>query len=168
MKKILIYVIAAVCMVLMTACGGKNGKTGDFVDAGNITVNGVSVVPGSESSTAVDKLGEPVKYTEAASCYYDGMDKVYNYGDFEIRTCPAKDGKDIIQDICIMNGDYRAGLTELGIGSTFDEVKSAMNGHECKNTGSMYKYYYSDDAYLYFFMMNDTVKYFGYAIDVSN
>ena len=167
MKRIFAFIVAAMAVLMLAACGNKSGSTG-FVDAADIKAGGVTAVPGTDASEALDKLGEPVKYTEAASCYFDGMDKVYNYGDFEIRTYPAEGGKDIIQDVCIMGGSDKAGLTDLGIGSSLDEMETAMKGHECRNTGSMYKYYYDDDSYMYFFIMNDAVKYFGYAVEVSN
>ena len=168
MKKILVYILAFMSVFMLTACGKSAEGSKGFVDAGNIKAGAVTVVPGTDAAAAVEKLGEPEKYTEAASCYSDGMDKVYNYGDFEIRTYPSKDGKDIIQDLCIMGGDVKAGLTDLKIGSSLDEVKAVMKDYECNNIGSMYKYYYSDDAYMYFFILNDQVKYFGYAVDASN
>lgn len=48
-----------------------------------------------------------------------------------------------------------------------DDVTAAY-GNDYKLTGKMYKYYQSDTGYIYFFIMNDVVKYFGYAIDASN
>ena len=168
MSKILVYVLAVISVFVFTACGRNSGDNKGFVDADNIKAGGVTVIPGSDASEAVKQLGEPEKYTEAASCYFDGMDKVYNYGNFEIRTYPSEDGKDIVQDLCIMGGDDKAGLTDLKIGSSFNDVSTTMKDYECKNTGSMYRYYYSDNGYMYFFIMNDSVKYFGYAVDVSN
>jgi hypothetical protein len=93
------------------------------------------------------------------------MDKVYTYTGYEVRTYPDGD-KDIIQDICLSSKDFS---TDKGItaGSSLDDVTAAY-GNDYKLTGKMYKYYQSDTGYIYFFIMNDVVKYFGYAIDASN
>lgn len=176
MKKFAI-VLAAV-MFAMTGCGkaGNNteteaSKTTESAsdaksdkDAVAYTVEGVEIIPGTDFAEAKDKLGEPVKYTEAASCYYDGMDKIFTYDGFEVRTYP-KDGKDMIQDLCISSDKYKTakGVTVgMGVGEVI-----ASYGEADEINGKMYNYY-EGDKYIYFFIMDDAVKYFGYAIKAGN
>jgi hypothetical protein len=93
------------------------------------------------------------------------MDKVYTYEGYEIKTYPVGD-KDYVQDICMSTDDFATpeGVT---IGSTLDDVVKAY-GEDYELIGKMYKYYFTEDTYMYFFIMNEGVKYFGYAIEASN
>lgn len=59
--------------------------------------NDVTVYVDADASTVVDKLGE-YSYFEAPSCAFNGLDKVYTYGSFEIDTYPEGD-KDFISAI---------------------------------------------------------------------
>ena len=128
-------------------------------------INGIRIVPGEDFAEALDKLGEPLEYKEAASCYYDGMDKIYSYDGFEITTYPVKD-RDFVQDICISSDSLK---TDKGItvGSSLEDVIKAY-GEDYELKGKMYRYFCSDDTYRYFFITNDAVKYFGYGINADN
>lgn len=171
MKKRLIAICMCLClgMAFITGCSGKKDDTQPTKEVQNnsfsYTINDVKLVPGEDFSDAYKKLGEPDNYTEAASCYFDGMDKVYTYSGYEVRTYPDGD-KDIIQDICLSTKDF---ATDKGItvGSALKDVTDAY-GNDYKLTGKMYKYYVSEDEYVYFFIMDDAVKYFGYAVDATN
>ena len=158
--------ILIVAAVLLMGCGKEtpgNKETEDVKVA--YSINNISVVPGTEFDLIKESFGEPVKYTEAASCYFDGMDKMFTYDGFEIRTYP-KDGKDYIQDLCISSDRYKAD-GNVTVGSSLEDVQSVY-GKDFKQTGNMYKYVKEDNRYIYFFVLNDTVKYFGYAVDASN
>ena len=174
MKKRLIAICMCICMgmIFITGCaagkGSDDGQTktpGDEKNSFSYAIGDVELVPGEDFAKAYEALGEPVNYTEAASCYFDGMDKVYTYDGYEVRTYPDGD-KDIIQDICLSSKDYSTdeGIT---VGSSLKDVTDAY-GDKYELTGKMYKYYVSDKEYEYFFIMNDAVKYFGYAVDASN
>lgn len=52
---------------------------------------GVDVALGKNFDTALASLGEPKEYFEAASCAFDGLDKIYYYNGVEIRTYPQGD-----------------------------------------------------------------------------
>lgn len=169
MKKILCVCI--LMLVFATGCASKtdsdSGKQQSETDKSEFRyeINGVAVIPGESVADAVGSFGEPIKYNEAASCYYEGMDKQYGYDGFEIRTYPDGDD-DIIQDICITGEEYKT-LEGVGIGSSLaDVLKQYGEGYTL--VGKMYKYYVDDVRYKYFFIMDDAVKYFGYAIDAMN
>lgn len=159
------------CALLLCGCGNsstENETTSQTQDNANVfsyTINGVEIVPGEDFAGALAALGEPVDFNEAASCYFDGMDKQYFYEGFEIKTYPVGD-KDYVQDICVSVDTYSTpeGIT---IGSSLDEIVAAY-GEDYEKMGKMYNYYVEEDKYMYFFVTNDGVKYFGYAINASN
>lgn len=161
-------IICALCVMIvcLTGCGGE-GSSGNKKDGFKAVVNGnIEIEPGKSAKGVIDALGEPDRYDEAASCYFDGMDKVFNYGSFEIRTYP--DGEDdMVLDVCIMEPGDQAVGSGVAVGSSLDDVLSAY-GKDYTLIGKMYKYYYDDVRYTYFFIMDDAVKYFGYGIDVKN
>lgn len=165
MKKLIsVFLIIVLCM---TGCGkGGSDDSNDKSSDLSYTVNGVEIVPGADFSEALKALGEPDKYSEAASCYFDGMDKSYTYSGFEIRTYPGDGDKDYIQDICVTADKYKTpeGIT---VGSSLKDVTDTY-GDDYELIGSMYKYKKGDKGYTYFFIMKDAVKYFGYAVDASN
>lgn len=169
MKRIL--TVLCLCLVFLGGCGknAQNGTDNSQTENGGssfaFSIDGVAIEPGEDFAGAYAKLGEPDNYTEAASCYYDGMDKVYTYDGFEVRTYPDGD-KDIIQDLCLSSDEYS---TDKGItvGSSLEDVTSAY-GEDYSLIGKMYKYYEDETRYIYFFVMDDAVKYFGYAIDAAN
>lgn len=115
MKKILTLILALCMAVSMAACGGSEtpaGNTGDTGDAGNagvstdtpntgaeetykFTYKGVELELYAEAAPVIAALGEPTKYSESASCAFDGLDKNYYYGNLYIDTYP-EGGKDYI------------------------------------------------------------------------
>ena len=84
MKKILIFMLVA-CMILCFA-GCQSGNGGETQPANNQT---------AEQIFSFKALGEPMKYTESASCAFDGLDKSYYYGSFYLETYPQGD-KDFV------------------------------------------------------------------------
>ena len=57
--------------------------------------NGVKVGVDMEAAPIIAALGEPASYFEAPSCAFEGLDKNYSYGSFEIDTY-EQNGKDYI------------------------------------------------------------------------
>lgn len=169
MKKILC--ICMLVLVFSTGCKAKTDGNSDKQQSEQsksefkYEINGVALVPGESVADAIGALGEPAEYNEAASCYYEGMDKQYGYEGFEIRTYPKGDD-DIIQDVCVTGSEYKT-PEGIGIGSALSDVL-AQYGEEYNLVGKMYKYYADDVHYKYFFVMDDVVKYFGYAVDAAN
>jgi len=168
MKKWLSTLLLVV--LCLSGCGGNpDTKPSEEATKENVEcsyeINNTTIIPGRDFAPMYEKLGEPVRFSEAAIYYYDGMDKVYSYDGFEIKTYPVKD-KDYVQDICMSSDAYKTdkGIT---IGSTLEEVVAAY-GEDYELIGKMYKYYFTEDTYMYFFIMDEGVKYFGYAIDAAN
>ena len=51
-----------------------------------------------EAASVLNVLGEPLTYLEAPSCAFQGTDRIYGFGSYEITTY-EKDGKEYIYDI---------------------------------------------------------------------
>lgn len=60
--------------------------------------NGVKIGMDMEAAPIISALGEADSYFEAPSCAFEGLDKTYGYGSFEIDTY-EQDGKDYISTV---------------------------------------------------------------------
>lgn len=158
MKKRLFGLLLASCMLLSACQGKKNEAVYGFVNGK------VVLVPGDKFSADTDGLGETVKYMEAPSCYYEGLDKVFTYDGYEVITYPANGG-DYIQDISVTGTNFK---TDKGIavGDTLEAVTKAY-GEDLTVLGKMYQYYVNDTQYIYFFIVDDVVKYYGYSMKIN-
>lgn len=119
MKKIL-YI--ALTVLVLAACSAKP-KAGFTAAAANLVVDGKTLTPGMDYSTPVlGKPSDPAKYYEAASCAYDGLDKIYTYDTIAVYTYPSG-SKDYILEIDLLaSGKTAAGIK---IGSTLAQVEAA-------------------------------------------
>ena len=91
----------------------------------------------ADAAPVIDALGEPVSYFEAASCAFEGLDKMYTYNSFEIDTYPVED-KDFVSAI-IFKDDSITTAEGIAIGETRDKVE-AVYGTDYKEQGSMIVY----------------------------
>lgn len=109
---IILAVMATLCLILV-ACGNGQGSndpentndktaqtTTALVDTSaptpktdgyTLKVNDVAVSIDGAMASITEKLGEPTKYFESASCAFQGLDKVYTYGGVVIRTYPLNE-----------------------------------------------------------------------------
>ena len=139
MKRFLI-IVTVLCMLLsLAACGGNNAAgNGSNETTGQqnnepgfkFTYKGTEITMHAPAEPILAALGEPVKYTESASCAFDGLDKNYYYGSFYLDTYP-KDGKDYVYGWWFADDSVS---TEEGIyiGSTQADVEKAY-GTDCYN-----------------------------------
>lgn len=107
MKKLMIFAVIACMLLCFTGCqsGGAGVSTEPSENAGTqggetekgftFTYKGTEITMHAPAAPILDALGEPVKYTESASCAFDGLDKSYYYGSFYLDTYP-KDGEDFV------------------------------------------------------------------------
>lgn len=134
--------LAAVCGLLLAGCGDSehviqgeggassgsqggsgNGQQGTGSVKGYVFVSGsVTISMDADASSITEALGEPKSYYEAASCAFEGLDKIYTYSGFEIETYPI-DGKDYVSVVALKDdsvatpegvtlGDSRAKVEE--------------------------------------------------------
>ena len=99
MKKVT-ALLAALCLLLsLTACSGSNDPvktepqnnetqgtttpTGD-PNAFYFTYEGTEIRLHADMAPILEKLGQPKKYTESASCAFEGLDKTYTYAGYTL------------------------------------------------------------------------------------
>ena len=97
MKKIIAFALAICLMFCFAACGsttaeeqGGNDNPGKVEASSNFsfTYKGAEIKLSQPVAPILEKLGEPMKYTESASCAFEGLDKSYYYGSFYLETYP--------------------------------------------------------------------------------
>jgi len=126
-------------------------------------VDGVTIPMNVDAAPIIEALGEPVEYFEAASCAFQGLDKIYTYNGFEINTYPNGD-KDYIASIYFLDDSV---ATDKGIylGSTLEEVTAAYGEGYTEESGE-YTYTLGDTT-LAFIMEDDAVTSITYTAIVE-
>ena len=147
MKKIFALILALTMVLSMAACGGSPAETtapaanGDMApvtpDANSwkYTVQGVDILMNAEAAPILEALGEPVSYTEEASCAFTGLDKTYYYGGFYLQTYPLGD-KDYVFSAWLVD-DSSTTPEGIYIGATQAEVEAAY-GADAFNGSNAY------------------------------
>lgn len=164
MKKTIILLFLISCLTL-SSCGneaadstssdpqGTNQKTEDLsVQNTGYTfqTNGVTVVIDAKAAPIIEALGEPASYFEAESCAYQGMDKLYTYGSYEINTY-EKDGTDYISSVRLMDDTVQ---TQEGVSlfMTMEDMTSAYGSDYAEEQGM---YVYEKDGMKLKFIITD-------------
>ena len=100
-KNIALAAVMLMAVFTLAACGKKD-------DGGSFGFNNGSVLltPGEKFSADDEGMPETLQYMEAASCYFEGLDKVFTYDGYEITTYPKTDG-DYIQDVNVSSETIR-------------------------------------------------------------
>lgn len=143
----------------------ENGDAEDGTDAGRdsddadelkgyvFTADGMDMAMDMEMEDVLAKLGEPVSYFEAASCAFQGLDKVYTYNHYEIDTYP--DGDDDRISSIILKDDLIATPEGLSIGMTKADMENAYGtGYETNGNMCVYT---KDGMHLSILVENDAV-----------
>ncbi len=139
MKKWKLFMVSAVFALSFAACGGDAGtvanggetKVEESVNAGDskeetakgyvFVYQNVTISIDAKAEAVIAALGEPVSYFEAASCAFEGLDKMYTYNSVEIDTYPDEKGVDRISNI-ILKDD----MVETPEGVSLFETKADM------------------------------------------
>lgn len=128
MKRVLLITLMT-AVLLLGACGGgaeepisqDEAVTGEFSESDlTFVYNGAEYPLNSDAAPLLEAFGSDYEVTTAPSCVYVGEDKLFEYADVSICTYPL-DGKDLIDDIYIMGGEYGASKG-IKIGSSMQEV----------------------------------------------
>ena len=147
MKKIIALVLALAMTLTLAACGGETAPETNAPAAGEATpvtpdasswkytVQGVDILMHAEAAPVLEALGEPVSYTEEASCAFTGLDKTYYYGGFYLQTYPIGE-QDYIFAAWLVD-DSSTTPEGIYIGATQAEVEAAY-GAESFNGSNAY------------------------------
>ncbi len=179
MRKLLI--LLSMLLVSLTACAGSdntaNGETGlsKPTGSGNAPTEqaavegfayehqGVTIPMNVDAAPIVEELGEPADYFEAASCAFQGLDKIFYYNGFELGTYPQGE-KDYVSYVNLLDDTV---TTEKGIylGSTLEDMKEAY-GEDYTSEGNAY-IYRKGETKLTFIVENNVVTQITYAAVVE-
>lgn len=121
-----------------------------------VTYKGKKVMLNTDINSAA--LGNTTDYSEAPSCNYDGLDKVFTYGNVSIYTYPYADC-DLINEIEVNDNSVTTDKGIEPIGKSIEDIKSVY-GEPTAVEGSTYKYA-NDSCYTYFYAYNGIVSYWG-------
>lgn len=151
MKKILSLILALTLVLGLAACGGEKpaettapstpaspslqAPTLPDPNSHSYSVRGVNIQMHAPAAPILDALGEPVSYTEEASCAFTGLDKTYYYGGFYLQTYPLGDA-DYIYSVWLVD-DSSSTNEGIYIGATQAEVEAAY-GTEGFNGSNAY------------------------------
>lgn len=189
MKKIF-AALAVISTLALTACGGSGND--EKVIEGAVANNNVqSTTEKSEASeeskeaavkgyafvygdTAIevdanmqpvlDAIGEPLSYFEAASCAFEGLDKIYTYAGVVINTYPQGD-KDFVSSI-ILQDDSVSTAEGVCIGGTKQDMLNAYGDGYTEENGMLV--YAKDGMKLCFIVKDDeitSIQYFSTVLD---
>ncbi len=96
---------------------------------------GIRMAMDMAAAEVIEALGEPVSYFEAPSCAFEGLDKIYNYGSFELDTYEQK-GRDYISGIY-----FRDDLIEtpegISLYMSYDELLKVYGEAELEQSGAV-------------------------------
>jgi hypothetical protein len=120
--------------------------------------NNVVIPMNVDAGPIVEALGEPMEYFEAASCAFQGLDKIYTYSGFELSTYPVGD-QDFISTVYFMD-DSVATDKGIYIGASLEEVIAAYGDDYTEESG---EYIYTQgETTLNFLMEDDFVSAISY------
>lgn len=102
MRKIALVLAVLLAATVFVACAADSPVDGEGSETLGFIYNEVQLMPGGDFAAAQAVLGEPDSYYEAASCAFDGKDKIYTYGSLQISVSPL-DGKDVIFMITLLD-----------------------------------------------------------------
>ena len=144
MKRFLVLFLSVILAISFVSCtapvdngqGGKPAKDSKYFFK-VASKDNYAVKIDADMADVLEALGEPLKYFEAASCAFDGLDKTYTYAGYVILTRP--DGKkDYINSIQLTDDSVQ---TPEGayIGMTTDAVKG-IYGDPTEETATLLSY----------------------------
>ena len=96
----------------------------------------VIIAPDVLMAEIVEALGDAQSYYEAASCAFDGLDKIYGYGSYEIDTYPDEDGDRI--NVIILKDDLVSTVEGVIIGDPIEKVIETYGPCEAENGELVY------------------------------
>ncbi|MDD4680124.1 MAG: hypothetical protein PHP79_04430 [Clostridia bacterium] len=149
-KSILVILLASI--LLAAGCGPGGQAQGDTQKESFVfEYNGVEINLHADAATIIEELGEPMDYFEAESCAFQGLDKTYFYGGFELTTYPKDSDTDCVS-VIYFNDDSVSTREGIYIGSPEADVVEAYGDDYTGGGGS---YTYTQDEGSIMFVIED-------------
>lgn len=122
LKRIGAALAVLLVVFLLAACEG--GEQPDGGKPYSFIYNNVEITPGGDFGKVRDALGEPASYYEAASCAFDGLDKIYTYGSMQITASESGSEGEKIYSVTLLD-DSLATPEGISVGSEKSAVLTA-------------------------------------------
>lgn len=115
--------------------------------------NGVRIEVDADAASLLPALGQPDSTFEAASCVFEGEDKMYSFRGFELDTYPT-DGKDYVSAV-VLRDDSVATAEGVTIGDSVQTLRQVYGEPDASSANLMV--YEAGDMQLRFILENDAV-----------
>ncbi len=133
---------------------GNEGNQGNQEIKGyEFVYNDINIAMYDEATSTLESLGKEMDYFEAESCAFQGMDKIYTYGGFELHTHEIE-GNDYISSIIFLD-DSVSTKEGIYLYSSLDNVLEAY-GEDYSEEHGLYTYEL-EDSKLSFLIEDDEV-----------
>lgn len=159
MKKTVCLLLSVLLALSLCACVDPVTDKKTYAAA----VEGVRIAVDDPAEPVLSALGEWSSYDESPSCAFEGLDKIYGYGSFEIQTY-TKDGKDYIRAVYLIDDGCRT-QRDIAIGDTAEAVKEAYGTPTRESEGSLQ--YAGEGMTLTFLLRDGIVTNIQYLKDVA-
>ena len=151
MKRIILFLVLG---LLFVGCsnGGDTGQVnnGEKEVQGNggfeFVYSGTAIKMYDEAAPILDKLGKEVDYFEAESCAFQGMDKIYTYGAFELHTHEIE-GVDHVSSIIFLD-DSISTKEGVSLFSSFDDMMEVYGKEDYTEEHGLYTFEKGDSMLL--------------------
>ncbi len=134
-KTINIFIAIFIIILLTTGCGENKNKESKENTTYTFSYNNKNLVLGEEFKK--EEIGEPLDYSEVASCAFEGLDKTYTYEHFELTTFPDGE-KDKIYSIYFLDNEITTN-EGIKIGDTKEDLISKY-GDNYQQEDNLYAY----------------------------
>lgn len=153
-----------VLILMLAGCSSVEGTSeaggNDAIEENNQEVNGyefeydgITMAMYNEAAPILEGLGDEMDYFEAESCAFQGMDKIYTYGGFELHTHEI-DGVDYVSSIIFLD-DSVSTKEGIYLYSSLEDVLEAYGDNYSEEYG-LYTFE-KEDSKLSFLIEDDEV-----------
>lgn len=152
MKRIFIFLLLA---LFLLGCSNGDDTSGPVNSEGKkeqenngfgFIYKDTSIKMYDEAAPILDKLGKEVDYFEAESCAFQGMDKIYTYGAFELHTHEIE-GVDHVSSIIFLD-DSISTKEGVSLFSSFDDMMEVYGKEDYTEEHGLYTFEKGDSMLL--------------------
>ena len=131
MKKNLCFLLALLMLAAFCSCGEgvSQGKEYEAI------VNGVEINIDAKAEPILESLGAHTSYDQSPTCAFEGFDKVYGYGGFEIETYTLDD-VDYIRAVHLLSDEHET-KKGISVGDSSEDVEKAYGEPSSKTATAM-------------------------------